>query len=104
MRLSFEEVAALLAKLYEEEFGGKAKGRFKISRKELAEIAGRAQLKQGAIDQICENLADDHGLLMIDLGDEFPVTKISILRKYRAVPSRLIAEYAAIPADDEDED
>lgn len=103
MKLTFEEIADLLARLYGEEFGGKANGRFKITRNDLAVISGRSQIKQGAIDQISEYLSDEHGLQMIDLGDEFPIIKISILRKYRGVPSRLINEYAPTPSGEEED-
>jgi hypothetical protein len=93
MKRTFEEVADLLVELYEEDFGGKSKGRYKISRNDLAAISGRAQIKQGAVDQISELLADEHGLLMIDLGNEFPITKISILRNYRSVTAKLIKKH-----------
>lgn len=102
MRLESNEVADLLARLYREEFGGKANGRFKIARNDLAEISGRSYIKQTVIDQISDVLADKYDLLMIDLGDEFPIIKISIVRKYRGVPSRLVKEYAPTHADEEE--
>lgn len=105
--LSYEKAADLLALLYKSEFNGKNNGRFRIARTELAKLSGRKYIKQPSVDGISVWLAEKHELLLIDLKDEFPVIKESIVRRYRKANSNVLREVLDISdepesADDED--
>ena len=93
MSRTSKETAAILADLYNVDFGGKAKGRFKISRKDLTLMAGRSRLQQPIIDDVIDELFEKYDLTMIDLSDEFPIISTSIIRRYRSVPSRLLTKF-----------
>jgi len=90
--LSYEKVADLLALLYKSEFNGKANGRFRIARAELAKLSGKKYIKQPSVDNISIWLAEKHGLLLIDLNDEFPIIKESIMRRYRKANNNVLRE------------
>ena len=92
MAISPAEAAEVLAELYDMGFCGKEKGRYKITRADLAEISGRSVIKQSIIDEIADDLAEEHGLIMIDLGVEFPIVKKSVLQSYRSVTSKVVQE------------
>ncbi|GHU18115.1 hypothetical protein FACS189475_03060 [Betaproteobacteria bacterium] len=100
-----EKVAELLSKIYEYEFGGKEKGRYKISRSNLRRLACRKRLEDATINKITDAVFE-LGYIMIDLGDYFAVVKESVMLNYRPVPKsvllRHLKEIPASTSDDED--
>jgi hypothetical protein len=106
---SIEETGDLLAELYRRDFSGKKSGRFRIGRASLALLSGRKTLRQVTIEGIRDSLAEKHGLLLIDLSDEFPVIKEAIMRRYRKATDNVVQAFVADPEDfdvpiDEDDD
>lgn len=97
--LSFEEISDLLAQLYECEFNGKPNGRFRITRPVLAKLSGREYIEQASIREVGRWLSEKHGLLMIDMHDEFPIIKCSILRRYRKATSRVLEEVLGVSSE-----
>jgi len=94
--LSYEETTDLLAQLYGCEFSGKKNGRFRIARTTLANLAGRQNLEQPSVDQIRLWLSEKHGLLLIDMYDEFAIIKSSILRRYRKATNKALKDVLGI--------
>ena len=93
---SFEETADLLAKLYNSEFNGKKKGRFRIARSSLAITSDRKNIEQLSLDQIRIWLSEKHGLFFIDLHDEFVLIDSRIFRRYRKATDRILKDVLGI--------
>jgi len=102
--LSCDEISDLLAKLYDGEFNGKKKGRFRIARTTLAMLAGRQNIEQPSVDQLILWLSEKHGLLMIDLHDEFAILKCSLLRRYRKATNKVLEDVLGISYDSDTND
>jgi hypothetical protein len=83
-RLSEQEIAARLADLYEVGFGGKNRGRYRISMKYLRMLAGRNRVSPEAIRKISEELFE-FGFVLIDLETYFVVLAQNTFRGYRRV-------------------
>lgn len=106
MNKTHQEVAEILSKIYESEFGGKGRGRFKISRSNLRRLSGRKRLEDTTIEKIAE-AALDIGYIVIDLGDHFSVVEESVMLNYRPVPKSILVRFLeddASSAESEDED
>ena len=97
------EVVALLAQLYEEEFGGKERGRFKIARSSLRRLTGNKRLRDSAISDIAD-AALDAGYVLIDLGDYFAVVEEAVMLNYRPVPKSVLALVLEGSADASEDD
>jgi hypothetical protein len=83
------EVAKILAKIYETEFGGKERGRFQISREGLRQISGKKRLEDTIITATI-NEAYERGFVVTDMGEDFSVIEESVMRNYRKVPKQII--------------
>lgn len=87
-----ELVAKLLKKIYELEFGGKTRGRYKISRPSFRQLSNRQRLEESTIDRITEE-ALELGLIVTDLGDYFAVVEHSVMMNYRPVPKSVLNQF-----------
>jgi hypothetical protein len=83
------QVAKILEKIYEADFGGKDRGRFLISREGLREISGKRRLEDPIITSTI-NEAYELGFVMTDLGDDFSVIEERVMRNYRKVSKQII--------------
>ena len=84
-----EEVAELIADIYEMSFSGKKPARYRISRADFRILTGRARIEDVFIDKVmmsCFQL----GIVMNNLDDEFTFIKTNTMRKWRKVPSLLV--------------
>ena len=104
-----EEVAQFLSDIYEKQFGGKKRGRYRISRINLRSLSGRKILQEGIVEAVTYRALEDFGLVITDLGDEFSVIEVDVLRNYRAVPKSVLNafidagdEYEANAEDDDE--
>jgi hypothetical protein len=98
----YRKIAEQLAVLYEEPFGGKARGRFRISMKLLLELAGRRRLYPNDLEAISRELFE-LGYVMIDMETYFAVLSQRTLRSYRrigAAPLHLHEKQASEIADE----
>lgn len=95
-----EEVSQFLSDIYEKQFGGKKRGRYRISRINLRSLSGRKVLQESIVEAITYRALEDFGLVITDLGDEFSVIEIDVLRNYRAVPKSVLNMF--IDASDEE--
>jgi hypothetical protein len=87
------QVADDLTRIYNWEFGGKDRGRFRISRRQLRRLSGRGRLEDSILSQFVQHCYE-RGLVVTDLGDEFSVIEVAAMQNYRKAPSRLIEECA----------
>lgn len=85
-----EQVADALKQIYDTQFGGKDRGRFQISRQGLRELSERKRLEDSTKDAIV-GAAYDRDLVVTDMGDDFSVIEVDVMRNYRKVPQRLIS-------------
>lgn len=103
-----EQVALLLANIYEDEFGGKRRGRFKITRSSLRRLAGRKRLEDSTINRIM-GAALEIGYILVDLGDNLAVVEESVMLNYRPVPKSVLSRHSienddATGEEDDDDD
>jgi hypothetical protein len=96
-----EETADQLAQLYDGEFNGKKRGRFRIARSSLAMLSNRQYIEQTTVEQIKLLLSEKHGLLMIDLHDEFSFINSNILRRYRKATTKVLEDVLGFSCDSE---
>ena len=75
-------VAQRLAEMYAEEFGGKPSGRYRISRKLLAELVERRRLYPEDITEIARALFEK-GFVLIDMESFFVVMSANAFVNYR---------------------
>ena len=84
LKLMHKHVAQELAALYEQPFGGKDRGRFRISTKLMCELAGRRRLYAEDVLAIGRELFE-LGYVIIDMETYFAVLSQRTLRSYRRV-------------------
>jgi len=90
-RPSERQVAELLANLYEVEFGGKARGRYRIAMKHMRLLTGRKRMPPSTIRKISEELFE-LGLVMIDMETFFVVLAQRTFNSYRRVSDHCMPE------------
>ena len=83
-------VARQLAELYQVEFGGKGRGRFRISMKHMRMLTGRRRVGGDLVAAIAEELFE-LGYVMVDLETYFVVLAQSTFRNYRRVNDACLA-------------
>jgi hypothetical protein len=96
LKKTHSEVCEGLIHFYNEKFGGKLRGRFKIMRKDLMFLARWPRLSEIDVKQLSD-LMLEKGYVMVDLDSYFIVIEERIVLGYRKVPNQLIADYIAAP-------
>ena len=81
---SERRIAERLALLYEQRFGGKERGRYRISMKHMRALTGRKRVPQEVIRRIGEELFE-LGYVLIDLETYFVVLAQRTFSSYRRV-------------------
>ena len=87
-------VADRLASLYEERFGGKIRGRYRISMKQMRALTGHRRVPAEVIRNIGEELYE-LGFVLIDLETFFVVLAQSTFRSYRRLSDSSLAALSA---------
>ncbi len=77
-----DDIAKRLAALHEQRFGGKNRGRYRISAKVLRQLAGRRRLYPDMIEALRRRLYD-MGLVLIDMDNFFVVLSARTFATYR---------------------
>ena len=90
-RLSERQIAVRLADLYEREFGGKGRGRFRIAMKHMKRLTQRRRVPAETLRKIGEELFE-LGFVLIDLETFFVVLPQRSFRNYRRVSDSRVAE------------
>lgn len=95
MTRQINEVVDDLIALYTEKFGGKSKGRYKISKENLAYLSARVNLQEVIINQLRDEMLKE-GYSFIKIHDDektsFIIIDNNIFTNYREVPLRLIRQ------------
>lgn len=79
-------LAAYLARLYDEQFGGASSGKFRISRKFLRQLAARRKLSDEFLGGLAEELFEA-GFVFVDCESYFVVFSQKQFSSYRRVTS-----------------
>lgn len=77
-------VAEKLAELYERPFGGKARGRFRVSMKVMRALTGRRRVPEALVRDISAEVFE-LGYVLVDLDTYFVVLAQRTFRGYRRV-------------------
>ena len=93
----------LWADIYETEFGGKDRGAFRITRRQLRDALG-GERPDAVTFMRLNALACEAGLMLIDLGNSYACIEIRALRALRRVPDRTLGEALAADCESPDED
>ena len=93
-RPSERVVADRLAALYEQKFGGKERGRYRIAMKQMRALTGRKRVPPEVLHRISEELFE-LGYVLIDLETFFVVLAQSTFRSYRRVSDTSIPAMSA---------
>ncbi|SPF81673.1 hypothetical protein [Pseudoprimorskyibacter insulae] len=80
----YASVAVRLAKLYSEDFGGKASGRYRIPEKILRDMMGRRRLYETDILALQRAMSEE-GYVLIDMDNFFVVMSANSFVNYRRV-------------------
>ncbi len=96
-RPSDQRVADRLAELYEEDFGGKQRGRFRISMKHMRLLTGRKRVPPSIVRKVSEELFE-LGYVLIDMETFFVVLAQRTFTSYRRVSDQCLPEARAAKA------
>jgi hypothetical protein len=96
-----EKMAEIIKEIYEEKFGGKNRGRFKVSRSHFRRLGGRKNLRDAFIDEVAEECLE-LGYILIPTGDTIAIIEEKVVLNYRNVPKSILNSY--IGEDDEGDD
>jgi hypothetical protein len=80
--VNYKKIAKHLVDIYQNPFGGKHNGRYRISIKHLRQIAGCRRIFQEDMDQICKEMYQ-LGYSLIDLESFFVVISHKTFTHYR---------------------
>lgn len=83
--------ALALDEIYQNEFGGKDRGRFLVDREHLKQLLGVPRLHPEAI-QALSDACLDLGMVMIDMDDRYGFAERRFVEKWRKLPTRLVEE------------
>lgn len=93
-RPSEREIAERLAALYQERFGGKKRGRYRISMKQIRALTDRKRVPGDVIRKVGEELFE-LGYVLIDLETFFVVLAQGTFRSYRRVNDSCLTAMSA---------
>ncbi len=82
--MQMQAAASQIVELYEQPFGGKPRGRFRISMKHLREVTGRKRLYESDINDLSRAL-NELGFALIDMETFFVVLSHRTFTSYRRV-------------------
>ncbi len=97
------EILIMLKILYERNFNGKSKGKYKIPKILFKKICQRKHLKEKFIEKL-NQLAFEYGFVLIYHNDFIFVLKKDDLLNYREVPDFIVRLYKKNQEDEKDDD
>lgn len=84
------EVAERMRDAHEASFGGKTRGRFKMTRDSFRDkLAGRTKLEKSFVEEIARVALSEYQLVLIDLGSEIAVIQEQKVRAWRSPPAKM---------------
>lgn len=85
-----EHAATQLEAIYEEPFGGKARGRFRIRRGDVRALLGLKRLDDHVLGQLTDECFE-RGYALINRDAEFAMLSLALMDNYRLAPKQLAA-------------
>lgn len=98
-----EVAVKLWTDIYEEEFRGKDRGRFCLTREQMRQALDTDRLHASTIQKL-QDEALSLGLVIIDLDDLFPCVEVRIVRRYRRPPQEVFRRHFPEPEANEAEE
>lgn len=92
-----KEIAALLAKIYNKEFGGKKNGGYMIYREAFRAFIGRERVEDALVARIAEELLNNHQLVLIKTRAAFCIARESTVLTWPDVPTSVWTEVRRKP-------
>ncbi len=92
------QVAETLAAFYNQDFGGKEKGRYRISVKLMRTLLGRRRLYEGDITALARALLEQ-GFVLVDMETFFVVMSANSFVNYRRVGDAAVHQTIESKAD-----
>ncbi|QTD32705.1 hypothetical protein [Pseudomonas fluorescens] len=83
---------ALRKQIYTETFGGKARGKFLLSRESLKELLGVSRLSTAAIEAFTTQCLN-RGLTVVDMDDSFAFAEKRFVKNWRKVPNNIVRKF-----------
>jgi len=96
----------LYVEIYEEEFGGKDRGRFIIDREQLKRLLGVKRLHDSTLLKLTDACLEEK-LVLIDMDDKIGFAEATYVEKWRKLPERLAKDHSLeldAEFDDDDDD
>jgi len=90
------DAAERLKSIYQQPFGGKERGRYKISRINLRILSERKRLENTFLDLLKSAAYDEQGLILEELEDYFVVILEDTMLNYRPVPKSVISKFVNV--------
>ena len=87
-----ETAHKLWAEVYEADFRGKPRGRFRLTRGQLKRALGVGRLHSSTVQRL-QDAALQLGLVIVDLDDMFPCVEADVLRRYRRPPTQIFERF-----------
>lgn len=92
MKEEFEQIANHLRTLYQENFAGKTKGRFFLSKDQLKFLSNRQALQKSTEDAIFSAALKLHSLSIVRVEGGYGVIEQNKPQKWRPVPTKLLTK------------
>ena len=89
-----QQVAKYLVKIHEMPFGGKKRGRMKITRAGLRELSKRGRLENAFLSSLTTEMFQE-GFMFIDLDKYFVVIQAKVTRRYRSISKNVMHQFLA---------
>ncbi|PBK51307.1 hypothetical protein C6380_05165 [Pseudomonas syringae pv. actinidiae] len=87
--------AALRKRIYSETFGGKARGKFLLSRDSLKELLGVSRLSGSMLEAFTTECLN-RGLTVIDMDESFAFAEQRFVKNWRKVPNAVVRKFVDI--------
>ena len=85
------DVACKLASFYDQPFGGKLSGRYRISPKNLRQLMGRRRISDEFVRQLIEVMFE-MDLVFVDMETYYAVTSTRTFSNYRRIADSLVKQ------------
>lgn len=92
MKRDEKEVSKILIKIFNENFYGKEKGRYRITHDQIEELAGRKSIDKTFINGISKYLFG-HGFIFIDITKQYIILEKDLLHRYRKVTPKIMEKF-----------
>jgi len=89
MGKEINDIAKILADIYFLKFGGKYKGRYSITRKNLLKMSNKRRMSEKFINDLKHTILE-MGYAMIEVDETFKIIDLDVMGNYRRVPKNIV--------------